>query len=100
MIKRTLSFLSVILAMAFVFMAPANAIDAKYGVVSFENDTDTVPTQFDHDPVMVPDIQSDFIDNPDENYNSVYIDHAGVDFSSVKGGGFSLAHASKAACII
>ena len=95
MVKRTLSFLSVILAMSFVFMAPANAMDSEYGAVSFENDADALPTQFDHKIVMLPDIQFDLVEMPDENYKSVDIDNILVTFSSVKGGGFSLAHASK-----
>lgn len=97
MVKRTLSFLSVILALAFVLMTPANAIEAEYGVVSFENYTDALPTQFDNKIVMLPDIQYDLFEMPDENYKSIDKDNILVAFTSVKGGGFSLAHASKTA---
>ena len=112
MVKITLSFLSVILAMAFVCMAPANAMNTdtlQYSAVSFDDTVDLphefdyavvmLPHEFDHAVVMLPDISINKIRQIDKNNKSVDIERA-FNFSNVKGGGFRLAHTSKVALFI
>jgi len=109
MFKQTLSFVSVILAMAFVFMAPANAMNYDtYDPDTVSYDTDdldqtsyvpevaaAIPIAFHNFDMMKLKISHDIMEKQDHNSYFKPVKHKSVVFSNIKGGGFSLAQASK-----
>lgn len=90
MVKRFLSMLSVILAMGFVFMSPASAMDTDFAL-SFDAPAPDKAISIDDNQVVLP-TASMIIEKPIEKTYSVTSRFNAVVFSEAKGGGFSLAH--------
>lgn len=86
MIKRYLSMISVVMAMGFMCMSPASAMDTAFNP-SFDAPAPDKAITFDDTPVIEPAVQHSAIDSQTEKQHLLAQDHKSVAFSSVQGGG-------------
>jgi len=101
MVKRLLSLISVVLAMGFVFMSPAAAVEYEPDSKMMVSNDDTtvataIPIAFNKFDMIELTLSYDDLEKHEYYYYFKSEKHKPVVFSNVQGGGFSLAQAIKA----